>query len=137
MSCSLHAAGVGSQVYACVAGDAGGGLWVLQGPNAALNDCTGAPIGRHFPSEAGSAFPEWMTTDGTFVIGHKVTGFDASADSVQWLLLKAVDAGGTGTLSQAAYIQRLDTDGGAAAGACDAGDMVQIPYTADYFFYGP
>jgi len=47
-------------------------------------------------------------------------------------------AGGTGTLGPVAYEKRLDTDGGnAPATGCDAGDMVQVPYTADYYFYGP
>jgi hypothetical protein len=52
--------------------------------------------------------------------------------------LQAVGHGGTGTLSQVTYVQRLDTDGGVAPGAgCDAGDMAQVSYTADYYFYGP
>jgi hypothetical protein len=131
----LHAAGVGNQIYACIPGD-GGAAWVLQGPSATLNDCHGDPIGTHFASEAGAAYPEWQTADG-YVIGHKVVGItpDGGSASVPWLLLQAVDAGGA--LSQVTYVQRLDTDGGLAAGACDAGDMVQVPYTADYFFYRP
>jgi hypothetical protein len=134
----LHAEGVGTQIYACIAGDAGG-TWVLQGPNANLNDCHGDVIGHHFASDGGSAYPEWQTTDGTYVIGHKMVGItpDGGSGSVPWLLLQAVDAGGAGPLSQTTYIQRLDTDGGLATGACDAGDTVQIPYTADYFFYKP
>ena len=46
--------------------------------------------------------------------------------------------GGTGTLAEVAYIQRLDTDGGVApGGSCDAGATADIPYSADYYFYGP
>jgi hypothetical protein len=134
----LHAAGVGTQNYTCTATPDAGPMWVLSGPSANLNDCNGAKIGTHFPSAGGSGYPEWQTTDGTYVVGHKIAAVDGGTDSVQWLLLQAVDAGGTGTLSQVAYVQRLDTDGGLAVGACgDAGDMVQVPYAADYFFYGP
>jgi hypothetical protein len=137
----LHAAGVGMQNYACVPPtDGGGASWVLLGPSAALNDCRGTLIGHHFPSEGGAGYPEWQTLDGTYVVGHKQQAVtpEGGAGSVPWLLLQAVDAGGTGTLSQVAYIQRLDTDGGLAPVACDdAGAMIQIPYSADYFFYGP
>jgi hypothetical protein len=137
----LHAAGAGTQNYACTMGTDGGISWVFVGPQANLSDCNGNVIGHHYASEAGAGYPEWITTaDGTYVIAHKVAAYtpDGGAASVPWLLLQAVDAGGTGTLSQVAYIQRLDTDGGVAPGpGCDAGDMAQVPYTADYWFYGP
>jgi hypothetical protein len=136
----LHAIGTGTQNYVCTpANDAG--AWVLQTPEATLSDCHAAVIGHHFASEAGAGFPEWQTTDGTYVIGTKRAPFspDGGAGSIPWLLIGAVDAGGTGTLSSTQYVQRLDTDGGLApAGACalDAG-TVKVPYTADYYFYGP
>jgi hypothetical protein len=137
----LHAAGVGTQNYMCTMGlDGGPAAWTLLGPMAELKDCDDAGIGHHFPSEGGSAYPEWQTNDGTYVIGHKLDPFtpDGGTDSVPWLLLQAVDAGGTGTLRQVAYIQRLDTDGGdPPAMECEAGATVQIPYAADYYFYGP
>ena len=137
----LHAAGAGTQNYTCTAGTDGGVSWVFVGPQANLADCNGNVIGKHFASDGGAGFPEWITTtDGTYVIGHKLAAYtpDGGSASVPWLLLQAVGHGGSGTLSQVAYIQRLDTDGGIAPGTgCDAGDMVQVPYTADYWFYGP
>ncbi len=137
----LHASGAGTQNYACTAGTDGGVSWVFVGPQADLSDCNGNVIGHHFASDGGAAYPEWITTtDGTYVIGHKLAAYtpDGGAASVPWLLLQAVGHGGNGTLSQVAYIQRLDTDGGVAPGTgCDAGDMTQVPYTADYWFYGP
>jgi hypothetical protein len=136
----LHAAGVGTQNYACTATDAGT-VWTFIGPSASLNDCNGVLIGHHQVSDGGTAFPEWIETiDGTYVVGHKLAAYtpDGGAGDVPWLLLQGVQHGGTGTLSQAEYIQRLNTDGGVAPGAgCDAGDMVQVPYGADYYFYGP
>jgi len=136
----LHAAGSGTQNYSCTAGTDGGTSWVLTGPTANLSDCTGTLIGHHFASDAGAAFPEWQTVDGTYVVGHKLAAFtpDGGAASVPWLLLQGVNHGGTGTLGNVAYVQRLYTDGGVAPGpGCDAGDAVQMPYAASYYFYGP
>lgn len=150
----LHAAGSGSQDYACTGtfidagadgGDAGETFaWVLTGPDAQLKDCHGTVIGHHFPSEAGASAPEWLTlSDGTYVIGKKVPGAaytpDGGSGSVAWLLLQATSHGGTGTLSNVTYIQRLNTDGGVAPSSCDPADAaaLAVPYTADYYFYGP
>jgi hypothetical protein len=149
----LHALGAGTQDYACIgtpidggadAGDAGESFaWVLQGPDALLKDCNGVTIGHHFP-DGGSTSPEWQTTDGTYVTGKKLIAYtpDGGSGSVPWLLLQATGHGGTGTLSTVTYIQRLDTDGGnAPSTGCDvtteAGATVNVPYTADYYFYGP
>ena len=134
----LHAAGAGTQNYACMTTDAGT-VWTLTGPSAVLSDCHGMLVGHHFASEAGANYPEWQTTDGTYVIGDKIGHFtpDGGAESVPWLLLQEVSTGGSGTLSQTAYVQRLFTDGGVAPGpGCDAGDTLQVPYGADYYFYG-
>ncbi len=134
----LHAAGAGTQNYACMVTDAGT-VWTLTGPSAVLSDCHGTLVGHHFASEAGANYPEWQTTDGTYVIGEKIGHFtpDGGAESVPWLLLQEVSTSGSGTLSQTAYVQRLFTDGGVAPGpGCDAGDTLQVPYGADYYFYG-
>ena len=136
----LHGAGSGTQNYACEVAADGGTTWTLVTPNATLDDCTGAVLAHHFASDAGLTFPEWQAPDGTYVVGHKVAAFtpDGGASSVPWLLLQAVGQGGTGTLAEVAYIQRLDTDGGVApGGSCDAGATADIPYSADYYFYGP
>jgi hypothetical protein len=150
----LHAAASGTQDYTCTSGtiDAGGGAdggqtfgWTFVGPEADLKDCNSAVIGHHQASDGGAGFPEWIeTSDGTFVVGQKVAAFtpDGGAASVPWLLLHAVSHGGTGTLSQAQYIQRVNTDGGIAPGqsTCDTsalGTTTKVPYTADYYFFGP
>jgi hypothetical protein len=142
----LHASASGTQDYTCTqaTGDAGTVYaWTFVGPEANLSDCNAAPIGHHFASDGGATAPEWQTTDGTFVIGHKLAAFtpDGGAASVPWLLLQGVAHGGTGTLSNARYIQRLDTDGGVApTTACDpnsVGMTDKVPYGADYYFFGP
>jgi hypothetical protein len=99
-------------------------------------------VGHHFASDAGASAPEWQTLDGTYVVGHKVAAFtpDAGPPSVPWLLLQATGHGGSGTLAQTGYVQRVDTDGGVApSAACDpshVGTTQKVPYAADYFFYG-
>jgi hypothetical protein len=149
----LHASGAGTQDYACIgtpidagadAGDAGESFaWTLTGPDAVLSDCHGDTLGHHFASEAGASAPEWQTTDGTYVIGHKLASYtpDGGAASVPWLLLQAASQGGSGVLSTVTYIQRLDTDGGVApATGCDvdaSGATTTVPYTADYYFFAP
>lgn len=118
--------------------------WTLVTPQATLSDCHDQLIGHHFASEGGANFPEWQTVDGTYVVGQKhLPTFtpDGGAGSIPWLLLRAVDAGGAGTLRATQYVQRLNTEGGnAPTQACNAGSvgtMVNVPYTADYYFYGP
>ena len=142
----VHAAGVGTQNYTCemVMTDAGTAFaWVFTGPQADLNDCAQTKIGSHFASDAGPTRPEWQTLDGTFVIGKKVAAFtpDGGAGAVPWLLLQQVSTGGTGTLAQTSYVQRLNTTGGVAPTAtCDGttvGMTQNVFYTADYYFFGP
>ncbi len=149
----LHASASGTQNYACQATAADGGsayAWTLTGPSASLRDCRGVEIGHHFasdPSAAAPSPPKWETLDGTFVIGKKhlpAYAPDGGAGSVPWLLLTAAGSGGSGPLARTAYIQRLETKGGVAPGnetdPCNAsrvGATVQVPYTAEYFFYGP
>jgi hypothetical protein len=149
----FHAAAAGTQNYTCTGtfidagtdgGDAGETFtWTFVGPQANLNDCNATLVGHHFASEAGAAAPEWMTIDSAYVIGHKLAAYtpDGGSGSVPWLLLQATSTGGSGTLAQTTFVQRLDTDGGVApASGCDTstlGTMQQVPYTADYYFFGP
>lgn len=135
----IHASANGTQNYACTVNDAGSTAWTLTGPNATLDDCAGALYGHHFASDGGAAFPEWQATDGTYVVGHKLAAFtpDGGSGSVPWLLLQVVGSGGSGPLAQSLYVQRLNTNGGAAPGACDAGATQSVNYSADYYFYGP
>ena len=63
------------------------------------------------------------------------------AESIPWLLIKAVSHTGNGVLSRATSIQRINTEGGKApASECDLEHVdqeVRVPYSADYRFYGP
>jgi hypothetical protein len=141
----LHAAAAGSQNYVCAAarvdGGAGGGYaWSFAGPEAVLSDCHAAAIGHHFASDAGASEPEWQTLDGAEVVGHKIAALPVDG-GVPWLLLGVDGRSGSAPFTAAKYVQRVTTSGGLAPAApCDAahlGALAKVPYTADYFFYGP
>ncbi len=125
----------GDQVYTCK-GDAGHFAWTLKAPDAQLFDKDGKSFGKHF------AGPSWEASDGSRVTGKAVANVPSpDADSIPWLLVNIISHDGSGVLSRATSIQRLNTKGGKApASGCDAahaGQEVRVPYSADYLFYAP
>jgi hypothetical protein len=125
----------GDQVYTCKS-DAGQFTWTLKAPDAQLFDKDGKPFGKHF------AGPSWEARDGSRVTGKAVANAPSpDADSIPWLLVNILSHNGSGVLSRATTIQRLNTKGGKApASGCDAshvGQEVRVPYSADYLFYAP
>jgi hypothetical protein len=125
----------GDQVYTCKS-DAAQFTWALKAPDAQLFDKYGKPFGKHF------AGPSWEANDGSRVTGKAVANAPSpDADSIPWLLVNIVSHDGTGVLSRATTIQRLNTKGGKApASGCDAshvGQEVRAPYSADYVVYAP
>jgi hypothetical protein len=125
----------GDQIYICKEG-ATEFAWGLKAPDAQLFDKDGKPFGKHF------AGPSWEASDGSRVTGKAVANVPSpDADSIPWLLVNIVSREGTGVLSRATSIQRLNTKGGKApATGCDsvhAGQEVRVPYSADYLFYAP
>jgi hypothetical protein len=126
---------VGVQIYICNGTLAGTYGWTLLAPQANLFNDDGKFVGTHFIG------PTWQSNDGSSVLGTKVAGATVDASAVPWLLVKGVShAAEEGRLSDVSYVQRLSTVGGLApADVCDAthnlGTIVQVPYSADYFFY--
>jgi hypothetical protein len=125
----------GDQVYTCK-GDATQFTWTLKAPDAQLFDKDDKPFGKHF------AGPSWEASDGSRVTGKAVANAPSpDGDSVPWLLVKVLSHDGSGVLSSATTIQRLNTKGGKApASGCDAshvGQEVRVSYSADYLFYAP
>ena len=125
----------GDQVYTCKEGVTQF-AWTLKGPDAQLFDKEGKPFGKHF------AGPSWEASDGSRVTGKAVANAPSpDADSIPWLLVNIVGHDGSGVLSRATTIQRVNTKGGKApASGCDtghAGQEVRVPYSADYLFYAP
>jgi hypothetical protein len=125
---TVHAEG--AQIYECKAGTSGGGLtWQFREPIASLFK-DGKTIGRHY------AGPTWEDADGSAVVA-KVAGRapGATAEDIPLLKLEVTDRRGSGALKDVSAIQRLNTKGGVAEGACEkAGDMLSVPYSADYTF---
>lgn len=123
------------QIYTCK-GDAAQFAWTLKAPNAQLFDKDGKLFGKHF------AGPSWEATDGSRVTGKAVANVPSpDTDSIPWLLVNAISHVGSGVLSRATSIQRINTKGGKApASGCDAWHVNQelrVPYSADYLFYAP
>ncbi len=133
----LRAAARGSQIYACrpKAADASAYEWVFVAPEADLLDADGRTLGRHF------AGPTWQTADGSKIVGAVKEKAPAQAGNIPWLLLSVKSAEGTGPLARAAFVQRVQTQGGVAPlSGCDAahaGTEARVPYTATYLFWAP
>ena len=130
----LEARGDGEQVYLCTQKD-NAFAWAFDGPSAKLFDKDGHAIGVHGKG------PIWTLGDGSGVTGEAVAKRDApAAGAIPWLLLKVKAHVGTfGQLSNAAFVRRIDTTGGAApADGCAAarlGEAARIPYSAVYQFW--
>jgi hypothetical protein len=128
----------GVQIYECAPDANGAPAWKLHAPSAELFDDAGAQIGVHYGGVDKNLppGPYWESTkDGSRVHG----GSPASAPnqgSIPLLRLQAADTAGNGIFSHVSYIHRLATTGGVApAGDCAAGKRVEVPYTAQYYFY--
>jgi hypothetical protein len=124
-----HAEGV--QIYSC-----NGTSWGLVAPRANLYDDNGKLLMTHFGG------PTWQARDGSKVVGQR----DGQANvegAIPWLRLAAAStsAGPDGDrLAGTTYIQRIATTGGLAPAAAEcnattAGTVVEVPYTADYYFW--
>jgi hypothetical protein len=124
---TLHAEG--AQVYECKAGSDGKLAWAFREPIATLL-LDGKTVGRHY------AGPNWEHVDGSAVVGKAVANAAGKAPSdIPWLKLEVTAHRGSGLLSGVTTVQRINTQGGVHAGACDAaGALHSAPYAADYVF---
>jgi hypothetical protein len=124
----------GFQFYTCQADTKGRLLWVLVGPQATFEGTDGL-VGRHY------AGPTWESEiDGSKVVGRVVAQAPSPRpDAIPWLLLAAAGHEGQGIFSNVAFIQRINTAGGMpqSVGYAAVGEELQVPYVADYVFYGP
>ena len=145
---------IGTQNYICLPA-ASGVAFKLFTPQATLFDDKGKQITTHFfspnPDQQGTIRATWQDSEDTSTVWGEVKDGDASSDAnfvapgaIPWLLVTADGAqdGPTGdnTLSQATFIQRVNTAGGIApstgcASSADIGKPAFVPYTADYFFF--
>ena len=119
----------GAQVYECKAGTDGKLAWAFREPIATLV-LDGKTVGRHY------AGPNWEHADGSAVVGKVAANAPGkTANDIPWLKLEVASQRGNGTLSGVTTVQRINTQGGVHAGACDkAGAFHSAPYAADYVF---
>ena len=135
---ALESVGVGQITYECraKANMAGQFEWVFVGPDAKLNNRSGAQIGKYFGPPA-----TWQANDGSKITGVQLAVAPAAPGSIPLQLVKANPAMGTGAMTGVSYIQRVATQGGVApASACDATTLSKkeiVNYRADYIFWMP
>ena len=124
---TVHAEG--AQVYECRAGADGKPAWAFREPIATLL-VDGKTVGRHY------AGPNWEHSDGSAVVGKAAGNAPgATPNDIPWLKLEVISHRGSGTLTAATTVQRINTIGGKLEGACDkAGAFKSAPYSADYVF---
>jgi len=126
---TVHAYAAGVQIYRW-----SGASWVFVAPRATLYADAGrrAVIGHHY------AGPTWESVSGSTVVGAVAERCTPNSNSIPWLLLNAASSTGPGVFKGVTQIQRLNTVGGLAPSTAGAtiGDIVEVPYTAEYFFYG-
>src|SRR4029079_5869189 len=83
-------------------------------------------VGIHY------AGPTWESASGSKVVGAVLERCTPDPDAIPWLLLRAVSSDGPGIFHRVTY-----TAGGTAP--TDPGDFVgeevEVPYTAEYYFY--
>ena len=114
-----------------------GNDWGNAVPRATLFDEDGNIVVDHFGTPNG---PAWRSNSGSEVVG-KLPPKRAEVDetAIPWLLLEANSnlTHGPGILGGTSFIHRVNTVGGKAPSAPGAfvGQVVEVPYAADYFFY--
>ena len=125
---TVHAEG--AQIYECIA-DVGANLtWKFREPIATLLK-DGTTVGRHY------AGPSWELVDGSVVTGKVASRAPGlTSKDIPLLTLDVMSQRGRGLLNGVTTIQRLNTKGGVAEGACESvGTFLNVPYSADYAFY--
>jgi hypothetical protein len=125
-----NAHAVGAQVYECKTDSVGKLAWQFREPIATLF-IDGKTVGRHY------AGPTWEMSDGSAVSAKATARAPGAAPGdIPLLKLEAIAWNGSGKLNGITTIQRLNTRGGSAEGACDSsGTFLSVPYSADYAFY--
>jgi hypothetical protein len=119
----------GAQIYECKAGADGKLAWAFREPIATLLS-DGKTVGRHY------AGPTWELMDGSAVVAKAAGNAPgATPKDIPLLKLEVTSSRGSGALSGATTVQRINTQGGRYDGACDkVGTFYSAPYAADYAF---
>ena len=125
---AFHAYARGVQIYRW-----DGATWVFVAPVATLFADAGyhGQVGIHY------AGPTWESNSGSKVVAARKSGCTPDPTAIPWLLLQAVSTNGPGIFSSITYVHRVNTTGGLAPAApgSSIGEAVEVPYTAEYYFY--
>jgi len=125
---TFHTYAEGVQIYRW-----NGESWSFVGPEADLfaNAGENGLVGTHY------AGPTWESNSGSKVVGTVLERCTPDPSAIPWLLLKAVSNEGPGVFDHVTFIQRVNTVGGNAPADTGnfQGEIVEVPYTAEYFFY--
>ncbi|MCY7409265.1 MAG: DUF3455 domain-containing protein [Chitinophagales bacterium] len=115
-------------------------LWSFVAPSATLynNASYTKKVGDHYVG------PTWAATAGKkageYVVGIKLQAITQDVTAIPWLLLSAAPSTDPNYYYDVTYIQRINTVGGLApttgADAAHLGEESDVPYTAEYYFYG-
>ena len=134
----VKALGVGVQNYRCAPANnvPSQFAWVFMSPEASLFATDRHRIGIHYGG------PTWEAKDGSKIVGTvKAQSPSPVQGSIPWLMLDAKPVAREGTFGAIRYVLRLHTSGGVApsmpCNASTAGRIARVPYSADYYFYGP
>lgn len=125
---TFHTYAIGVQVYRC---DPATLQWTLAYPYAQLYADPGYNgwVGFH------TGGPTWWSM-GSMVAGERLAQATVDPTAIPWLLLRATSTEGQGPFAATTYIQRVNTIGGRAPTQVgNPGQIVMIPYAAEYWFY--
>jgi hypothetical protein len=134
----LHAEG--AQIYECESDEHKRLAWHSREPIASLS-LDGDTVGRHYAGLRWGHVDEsklrWEHVDGSAVQARIVASTaGAYPNDIPWLRMDVVSQTGGGALYGVTAVQRINTRGGMAAGACGpAGSFLSVPYSADYVFW--
>jgi len=120
----------GAQIYECVSNTQAEHVWQFREPIATLLQ-SGNTVGRHY------AGPSWEFADGTAITAKPITQAPAATVSdIPHLMLTVTGSKGRGPLSVTRTVIRINTKGGLAKGVCSKpGELMSVPYSADYAFF--
>jgi hypothetical protein len=121
----------GAQLYECARQSDGGVGFRQYGVRAVLE----YEIGHSFVQPVAGP-PQWVAPDGSAVTGTVISQRPNGPGNIPLLELRATQTGeSVGLLADTARILRLNTKGGVApTRRCTLGEIVSVPYRADYHF---
>lgn len=124
---AAHLYATGVQIYRW-----NGASWDFVSPSAVLTSDAQSmnTVAIHYSG------PTWQGIAGSKVVGTVVGTCTPNANAIPWLLLSGVAAQDAGVFNGTKFIHRVNTTGGLTPTTPGtAGQVISVPYTAEYVFY--